>query len=153
MSDKVPISGSRFLTGQPPIGMGLKFYPDEEKGVIAPVILDERHEGPPHHVHGGFSAALIDEAMGAAAWRAGYHVVAVHISFDLRAPLPLGVEVTVRGWVERVEGRKVFTKGTITLPDGRLAVEGEGIFVQAPQMFNEDFRDAFTTSYERGELE
>ena len=138
MKVRKPIRGSRYLTGERPLNQGIQLYAEEDGTIVIPTILDERHEGPPNCVHGGFSASLIDEAMGGAVWHAGYKVVAVHLDFDLRLAVPLGEEVTVRGRVERVEGRKVYTSGEITLADGRVAVEGSGIFVEAPQLFAGD---------------
>jgi acyl-coenzyme A thioesterase PaaI-like protein len=140
MPDRIALeTGSRFMTAPIPDGLGIQFYAEGES-VVAPVTLNERYEGPPQHVHGGFSAAFLDELMGTAVWRAGYQVVAVNIQFNLRLPVPLGVEILGRGWVERVEGRKVFTKGDILLPDGQVAVEGAGIFVEAAHLFPSDTR-------------
>lgn len=66
MPDRLPLeAGSRFMTAPSPGGMGLQFYAEGET-IVAPLTLDERHEGPPQHVHGGFSAALLDEMMGTA---------------------------------------------------------------------------------------
>jgi acyl-coenzyme A thioesterase PaaI-like protein len=128
--------GSGFMTADPPKGMGIRFYAEAE-GVVAFITLDDRHEGPPGYVHGGFSAALLDEAMGTAVWRAGHPVVAANIQFDLRAPVPLGQEISVQGWVDRKDGKKVFAKGKIVLADGTVAVEGRGLFIEAPQFFQD----------------
>src|SRR5688572_18388978 len=40
--------------------------------------------GPPGHAHGGSVAAALDEAMGAAAWWAGYPSVAARLTVDFR---------------------------------------------------------------------
>ena len=45
-----------------------------------------------------------------------------------RSPTPLHVELALRGWVERVEGRKIFTRGTVHV-DGRLCAEAEAVFI------------------------
>lgn len=135
MALKKIVRGSQFLTGTPPNGMGLTFFVDEDGVVIGNLTLDHRAEGPPNHMHGGFSASLLDEAMGMAVWQAGHQVVAVHIAFDLKAVVPLNQPFTVRGWVEKKEGRKVFTASELVLPDGTVAVSGRGVFVEAPQIF------------------
>lgn len=147
-----PIKGSRYLTGEPPVGMGLMFYGESATSIVASVILDARHEGPPGHVHGGFSASLIDEAMGGAVWRAGFQGVAANLNVNFRLPVPLGVEVVVRGWVERVEGRKIFTAGSVTLPDGQTAVEGRGLFIEATHLFR-DSRETETIFRDLGDIE
>lgn len=129
------IGGSTFIFGPKPGGFEAKFFADEQGNISGVVILDETKQGPPGHAHGGSLATLIDEAMGASAWNHGYRVLAANLNFDYRKPVPLGIEIRVSGMVERKEGRKVFTRGHITLPDGSIAVEGTGIFVEAPQYF------------------
>jgi hypothetical protein len=37
----------------------------------------------------------------------------------------------LEGWIDRVEGRKVFTQGTISI-DGVITARAEGIFIQTP---------------------
>lgn len=126
------IGGSRFVFGPPPGGFGAKFYRDGQGGIVGKVTVDDSKMGPPGHVHGGALAALVDEVMGAAAWTTGLRVLAVNLNINLRQAVPLHVEVQLRGRVDRQEGRKVFTVGQLFLPDGTVAVEGSGIFVQAP---------------------
>jgi uncharacterized protein (TIGR00369 family) len=105
--------------------------------VTGRVTLKAEHEGPPGHVHGGILTTLLDEAMGTAAWCAGHRVVAANLNVDFRRPVPLGIEVQVVGSVESSEGRKVRTSGGIYLPDGTLAVESKGLFVENPVLFDE----------------
>jgi acyl-coenzyme A thioesterase PaaI-like protein len=128
------IGGSSIIFNPPPGGFGARFYGTGSGQVIGKVSVDDSKQGPPGHVHGGALATLIDEAMGASAWFSGYRVVAVHLEFDLRFAVPLNLEITMRGWVVRTEGRKVFTLGELMLPDGQVAVTGSGIFVNAPQL-------------------
>lgn len=128
------IGGSDFVFGEKPGGFGAQFYTDGSGGIVGKVVVDESKQGPLGYVHGGASAALVDEVMGASAWFAGYRVVAVNLSFNLRNAVPLNVELILRGRVERKEGRKIFTTGELILPDGRVAVEGQGIFIEAPQL-------------------
>ncbi len=115
--------------------MGVEFYLQEDGSVTGVVTLQEGHEGPPFHVHGGVLSALLDEAMGGAAWANGKRVVAVNLNFNFRKPVPLGVPLHVRGRIDRDEGRKCFTVGEIVLLDGAVAVEGTGIFLEAPHIF------------------
>ncbi len=129
------IAGSRFAYGQVPAGFGLQLFLDEEGKVTGTVIVDTSKEGPPGHVHGGALASLVDEAMGAACWQNGYRVVAVNLNVSYRRAVPLQTEVTVTGKVERKDGRKLHTSGQIILPDGLVAVDVTGVFVEAPQFF------------------
>lgn len=128
-----PIYGSRFL--REVLQAALQH---SEKGISGALELGDAFEGPPGHVHGGVSAALLDEAMGMAVWSAGYPVVLVNLNTSYEAPLPLHRLISVQARLLRVEGRKVFAEGALLLPDGKAAVRGTGIFVQAPQLFPAD---------------
>lgn len=85
-------------------------------------------QGAPGFAHGGSLFALLDEAMGLAAWRSGHKVLTAHASIDYRRPVRLGVDVDLRAFVTRVEGRKVWTRGELRLGDTLMA-ESEGLFV------------------------
>lgn len=93
--------------------------------------------GPPGHAHGGSIAAVLDEAMGAAAWLAGFVVVAVNLNVDFRNMLPLGTDAVFDAWVESVDGRKVTCRGRL-FGDGGDFAEATGLFVTLPE---ERFRD------------
>src|SRR5204863_9937733 len=86
--------------------------------------------GPPGHAHGGSIAAVLDEAMGAAAWMAGHIAVAGHLATDFRAMLPLGTDATFEAWVERREGRKVWTAGTLGGAGGTLYAQASALFIR-----------------------
>lgn len=87
-------------------------------------------EGPPGHAHGGSIAAVLDEAMGAAAWVAGHVVVAVRLDTSFQRLLPLGTDAMLEAWVDRVERRKVWTLGRLIDTDGEPFAETEGLFVK-----------------------
>ncbi|MCC6804210.1 MAG: PaaI family thioesterase [Anaerolineae bacterium] len=129
---RASVSPSSFVTL-----LGGQFYAEDDGSVMANLVIDSRHEGPPGFAHGGTLASLLDEAMGAAVWYSGVRVAAVHLSIDYKRAVPLGVQARVVGQVEQREGRKVFTTGAILLPDGAVAVSARGIFVEAPQIFPE----------------
>jgi len=116
--------------------MGVVWYALDDKSIFAEVTLNDAQQGPPGLAHGGASAALLDEAMGAAVWLAGYRVASVNLNISYRKSLPLGQPFKVTARVKERNGKKVTAVGEIRLADGTLAVSGEGIFVQAPQLFN-----------------
>ena len=87
-------------------------------------------EGPPGHAHGGSIAAVLDEAMGAAAWTEGHVVVAVRLDTSFQRMLPLGTDATVEAWVDRVEGRKVWTVGRLLDLAGEPFAAAEAVFVK-----------------------
>ena len=86
-------------------------------------------QGPPGHVHGGAMAAVLDEAMGGACWMNGHRTVAAKISVSFIAMLKLGSETTVESCVERVDGRKVYVRATLSDANGALVAESDGLFI------------------------
>jgi acyl-coenzyme A thioesterase PaaI-like protein len=89
-------------------------------------------QGPPGHAHGGAVAAVLDEAMGAAAWVAGHVAVAARLDTNFRRMLPLGSDATLEGWVERAEGRKIWTAGRLLDSQGEPFASAEGLFIELP---------------------
>lgn len=120
---------------QNPHGMGLTWLVDEAHVISANFELDEAQQGPPGFAHGGASAAILDEALGAAIWNAGYNVAVVNLNVTYRAPLPLHVPLRLEARMTGREARKFFAEGTIYLPDGRAAVTARGVYVTAPHLF------------------
>ena len=111
--------------------------------------LDGAQQGPPGHAHGGSMAALLDEAMGAAAWIRRTHLVAAKLELQFRHPVPLGVNVHIVAWVKAEGPRSLRARAVLLLRDGVLAVEGQGIFAHAPALF--DAPDSEFGRYDRGQ--
>lgn len=85
--------------------------------------------GPPGHAHGGSIAAVLDEAMGGAAWIRVAPAVAVHLEIDFRTMLPLETVAQVEAHVTKAEGRKVWVEATLRGPDRTLFAEAKGLFL------------------------
>ena len=85
--------------------------------------------GPPGHVHGGAMAAVLDEAMGAVSWMNELPSVAATITISFLAMLPIETETRVEASIDKVEGRKVYLRSTLTDPSGRIVAEGSGLFI------------------------
>lgn len=85
--------------------------------------------GPPGHVHGGAMAATLDEAMGAAAWMNDHRCVAAAIKVNFVAMLPVETETVVEAHIDRVEGRKIHLRSSLTDPNGKIVAEGTGLFI------------------------
>lgn len=90
------------------------------------------YEGPPGCVHGGFIAAAFDEVLGTAQSLTGKPGMTGTLSIRYRRPTPLLKPLLFEAVVERVEGRKIFTRGTLT-SDGLLTAEAEGLFIAVPE--------------------
>ncbi len=111
----------------PPLHME-RIAVDGEEHTEGSVRFGAAYEGPPGHVHGGFVAAMFDELLGRSQGSAGF---TAYLTTTFRKPTPLFRELTLRAWVDRVEGRKRWIKGTCHL-GGTLLTEAEGLFVAPP---------------------
>ena len=85
--------------------------------------------GPPGHVHGGAMAAALDEAMGAVCWMNAHKVVAATLSVKFVAMLPLETETILDARIDRIDGRKIYTRARLTNPLGQIIAEGDGLFI------------------------
>ncbi len=90
------------------------------------------YEGPPGHVHGGFLAAAFDEVLGMAQSLTGNPGMTGTLTIRYRRPTPLLTELVFEAHVDRVEGRKIFTHGTLSA-NGTLTAEAEGLFIAVGQ--------------------
>ena len=84
--------------------------------------------GPPTAVHGGVIALVFDELLGCTnvVNQVGGFTGTLQVRY--RALTPLGEPIRMRGWIDRRDGRKTFTKGTMHSGDA-LCAEAEGIFI------------------------
>lgn len=136
---QLPEHGSCFVCGsENPKGLGVRWYAREDNSIVTKIELTEAEQGPPGHAHGGVLAALLDEVMGTAVWHAGHMVLAANLNIDFRRPVPLGVPLVVTGMVSDRDGRKLFARGEISLPDGTIAAVGKGLFIEASELFTRD---------------
>jgi acyl-coenzyme A thioesterase PaaI-like protein len=102
--------------------------PAEQPYVEGACRLGPQYEGPPGHCHGGYVAAIFDEVLGMAQSLGGRPGMTGTLTIRYRSPTPLHEDLRLRGWVDRVEGRKIFTLGTLHIGD-KLCAEGEAVFI------------------------
>jgi acyl-coenzyme A thioesterase PaaI-like protein len=147
--------GYCFVCGKEnPHGIGLTWFADENHIIYASFNLTEAQQGPPGYAHGGASAAILDEALGAAIWNAGYNVAVVRLEMTYHLPLPLHTPLRLEARMTRRYRRRRFATGEIYLPDGRVAVRARGIYVEAPQLFEaRRYRDYVEETGEKEEGE
>jgi acyl-coenzyme A thioesterase PaaI-like protein len=107
----------------PPIEMGA-----EGDRVHGRVVFGSAYEGPPGCLHGGYVAAAFDEVLGFAQSLSGSPGMTGTLRVVYRSPTPLHEELRFEAWVDRVEGRKIFTRSTLHAGE-RLCAEAEGIFI------------------------
>lgn len=96
--------------------------------LIGRVWFGEGTQGPPNHVHGGASAYVLDEAMGAVGWMNDYPVVAKKISFELFKMAPLKTNLEIKAWVVEATERAIQVEAELRLPGGEVSVKSTGDF-------------------------
>lgn len=126
-----PISG-RSNAIAPPVSLRVVGESPDSLHIEGEVTFGPAYEGPPGHVHGGYVAAMFDEALGFAQLGPGFTGT---LTVRYRKPTPLNRRLSLRAEVDRVEGRKRWIVGTCEL-DGTVLAEAEGLFI-APRSFEE----------------
>jgi acyl-coenzyme A thioesterase PaaI-like protein len=122
-------TGTNFLCKESPSGFGIRFYVAEDNSVFVTTQFDKHKEGGHSILHGGAIAAVLDEAMGTAAFEAGSPGYTATMTYNYKLHIPLYQEVTIRAWVDKQEGKKVYTACEARLIDGTVAVTGTGLFI------------------------
>jgi acyl-coenzyme A thioesterase PaaI-like protein len=107
----------------PPISLWL-----EDDRMVGTATFGAAYEGPPGCVHGGYVAAAFDEVLGSTQSLSGSPGMTGRLIVNYRSPTPLETELRFVGWLERVEGRKIFTQGELWAGE-RLCAEAEGLFI------------------------
>ena len=124
--DRSPIVGLSNPLAAP---LSLEIVSDDGKPYVrGRVVFNAAYEGPPGNVHGGMVAAAWDEVLGMAQSLSGQAGFTGTLTVKYRSPTPLYEPLVFKGWVDGIEGRKIFTKGTCHAGD-RLTSEAEGIFI------------------------
>jgi acyl-coenzyme A thioesterase PaaI-like protein len=122
-----------FFDHSPIIGMANPLAPPVRLAVIGDrveghVTFGLPYEGPPGYVHGGLLAAAFDEVLGMAQSLTGAPGMTGTLTIKYRRPTPLLKELVFDARVDRVEGRKIFTRGTVSC-EGVMTAEAEGLFI------------------------
>ncbi len=120
-----------FVSGKPENGLlRVQYFKRQgDNAVVGRSWFGPGAAGPPSHAHGGSIAAVLDEAMGVAAWSSGYPSVAAHLEVDFRKMIPLGTDTWLEAWVEEARPRKVRTRGRLLDDEGKPFAEAVGLFV------------------------
>ncbi|MBK7170527.1 MAG: PaaI family thioesterase [Gammaproteobacteria bacterium] len=87
------------------------------------------YEGPPESLHGGYVAAIFDQFMGLAQALGGQPGMTGTLAIRYLQRTPLNTELVLKGWVEKVEGRKTSVRAEMRA-NNMLTATCDGIFVQ-----------------------
>jgi acyl-coenzyme A thioesterase PaaI-like protein len=110
-----------------PLSPGVEWEVVDDR-IVAHGTYHAAYEGPPGYVHGGWVALTFDELLGMANAASGHPGMTGTLKVRYLRPTPLYRRVDLVGWTERVEGRRIISKGTMTV-DGEITAEAEGLFV------------------------
>lgn len=116
------------------LGLKANFYELENNELVAICDTKEWHQSYPGRMHGGMSAALLDETIGRAITIVDGEVWGVTVSLDIKykKPVPTDSTVKVVGRITK-ENRKLFEgTGEIILPNGDIAVTATGKYMKMP---------------------
>ena len=114
-----------------PSGIGLRVFKESEEGVYGVASAGRMFAGPPERVHGGIQAHLMDEMMGAVTVLCGMSAVTAFIKVNYRGPAPLEVPLSLRAWIDQIDGKKVFLKATGEA-EGQVFVDAEALYIKVP---------------------
>lgn len=105
------------------------------EGLRGEVTLNTVYQGPPGLVHGGWIAALLDQAVGSVSAVQTSPGLTAKLEVDYRRPTPLFTPLEITSKVDRVEGRKVFVSGQI-VAHGEVTATATALMIQvkAPEV-------------------
>jgi acyl-coenzyme A thioesterase PaaI-like protein len=93
------------------------------KGVLSPIVIPARYQGPKGSAQGGIVATYLDEILGAAVVRAtGRAAVTGEITVRYVAGVPLETPLLGHGRLVKDHGRYVDVEGHLTVLDGGRTV-------------------------------
>jgi len=105
-----------------------------DTGVLSPVLVDRRWEGPPGAAHGGIVAAYLDEILAGAVVRATDRIaVTGELTVRYVRPVPLETPLVGRARVVATHGRCADVEGSLEgLATASLFATGRGRFFFLP---------------------
>lgn len=112
-----------------PIGLKMVFEHDGD------VCRSRFTPGPEHQswndvVHGGLLATMMDEAMGKWLWEHGITAMTAEMTIRYSAMVPVGVTLTIEGYMVSQKRKLIEMAAHIILPDGSVAVRAKAKFLE-----------------------
>jgi uncharacterized protein (TIGR00369 family) len=114
-------------------GLKAAFYEMENDELIAIFTPQEEHQSYPGRMHGGISAAVLDETIGRAImarYDEGVWGVTIEFSIRFKKPIPLDEELKVMGRITEENSRIFKGTGEIRLASGEVAASGAGTYLK-----------------------
>jgi acyl-coenzyme A thioesterase PaaI-like protein len=113
-------------------GMKARFYELENGEMLGYFNPRYEHQSYPGRIHGGISAAILDETIGRAVNITEPDAFGVTVNLELRyrKPVPIGTPLRVIGRIDKNNHRLFEGSGEILLPNGDIAVEAIGKYMK-----------------------
>ena len=122
--DRGPIAG-RSNPLSPPASLRIDV---DARRVVGEVEFGKAFEGAPGCVHGGFVAAVLDEALGMACVFGGGPAMTAELTTRYLHHTPIEKLLKIEAKLEGVEGKRVRTSGRVT-SEGVTVVDSTGLFI------------------------
>lgn len=116
------------------LGLKTSFYELENGELLAVCNTKDWHQSYPGRVHGGISAALLDETIGRAISINDETIWGVTVSLEIKykKPVPTDQQIKIVGRITK-ENRKLFEgSGEIILENGDIAATATGKYMKMP---------------------
>jgi len=112
-----------------PIAPPAELAPDRSAQTVrGSVTFGDAFEGAPGIVHGGFVAAVLDEALGMVAALPGTPAMTGELKVRFKRPTPTRTRLEIRAQVDEARGRRVLVSGEL-LAGGLVTAAATGLFV------------------------
>lgn len=136
MRVKQPNSHHCFICGlKSPVGLKMAFYNSGPDEVTTELTVPAYYQGYPGVVHGGITAAVLDETGGRSIWATGERRFYVTMTMEVkyRHPVPVETPLTVVGQVKHLRGRRAHTRAEIRTLDGKVLAEAMVVLIMIPE--------------------
>lgn len=110
-----------------PMGIAIQVTRSGDEAV-ARLRLGPAFEGAPERAHGGVVAAVFDDVMGYVLLLIPQAAYTGQLVVNYRAPVPVGVDLDVRAWLDAREGRKLHLRAQMS-HDGDVLCDATGLFI------------------------
>lgn len=118
-----------------PAGVGAQFYETADNRILGVFTGKSMHRSYPHTLHGGVSAAILDDCIGRTIKLAHQETwgLTVDLHLTYKKPVPCDTQCYVLGALTDEGGSVYSCEGRIILPDGAAAVIAEGKYYKVTE--------------------
>lgn len=146
LKTKQPNSRHCFVCGlENPVGLRLRFYQTAPDEVTAEYTAPEQYQGYPGILHGGITAAILDEATGRAFMgsdpKASNFMYTAELKVKYKKKVPVGQPLKIVGRQGRRMRWTAEASAAIYSAEGELLAEASAILVDLPEQLPAEERE------------